>query len=128
MMKAIDQQLFDCLFKVSTSLGCDTYPILPQEEVPYPFVVIGEVQVLPRASTYRLYGKLFVTIDVWGTDSQRKKVAEICEKIMLSSNYLIIGNRKASLNINASNQRILADNSTSSTLWHGVLHLEFYLV
>lgn len=128
MTKSIDQHLFDALYKLSDKLGYDTHPVLPQEEVDYPFVVIGEIQFLPRYSTYRLYGKAFATIDVWGTEGQRKKVAEICEKIMLSSGYLVVGDRKVSLDLNASNQRILTDNSTATTLWHGVLNLEFNLI
>ncbi|SUU91728.1 Uncharacterised protein [Alloiococcus otitis] len=55
-LKAIDQQIFDWIYTVADGLGFDVYDFLPQYEVAYPFVVIGEVQVVPRQVKHRTLG------------------------------------------------------------------------
>ncbi len=66
MSKQPDQQIHDELIKRSSQLGYRTFPFLPQLGTSYPFVVMGEVYLLPRATKSRLIGDVEVTMSVWG--------------------------------------------------------------
>ena len=100
---------------------------LPDAKEPYPFVVLGEVQIIPLATLSGMLGRVVATIDVWGTSDSRREVASMCQSLLVNSNYLAMQTIDASLDANASNFRILRDDSTDSVLWHGVLSLEFNL-
>lgn len=127
MKKSVDQQAFDAIYKVSDALGYSTYVELPDAKEPYPFVVLGEVQIIPLATLSGMLGRVVATIDVWGTSDSRREVASMCQSLLVNSNYLAMQTIDASLDANASNFRILRDDSTDSVLWHGVLSLEFNL-
>nr|DAK22444.1 MAG TPA: hypothetical protein [Caudoviricetes sp.] len=127
MKKSVDQQAFDAIYKVSDALGYSTYVELPDAKEPYPFVVLGEVQIIPLATLSGMLGRVVATIDVWGTSDSRREVASMCQSLLVNSNYLAMQTIDASLDANASNFRILRDDSTESVLWHGVLSLEFNL-
>ena len=126
MKKSVDQA-FDAIYKVSDALGYSTYVELPDAKEPYPFVVLGEVQIIPLATMSGMLGRVVATIDVWGTSDSRREVASMCQSLLVNSNYLAMQTIDASLDANASNFRILRDDSTDSVLWHGVLSLEFNL-
>ena len=127
MKKSVDQQAFDTIYKVSDALGYSTHVELPDAKEPYPFVVLGEVQIIPLATLSGMLGRVVATIDVWGTSDSRREVASMCQSLLVNSNYLAMQTIDASLDANASNFRILRDDSTDSVLWHGVLSLEFNL-
>lgn len=127
MKKSVDQQAFDAIYKVSDALGYSTYVELPDAKEPYPFVVLGEVQIIPLATMSGMLGRVVATIDVWGTSDSRREVASMCQSLLVNSNYLAMQTIDASLDAKASNFRILRDDSTESVLWHGVLSLEFNL-
>lgn len=127
MKKSVDQQAFDAIYKVSDALGYSTYVELPDAKEPYPFVVLGEVQIIPLATLSGMLGRVVATVDVWGTSDSRREVASMCQSLLVNSNYLAMQTIDASLDANASNFRILRDDSTESVLWHGVLSLEFNL-
>ena len=126
-MKSIDQQVFDAVYQLSDGLGYSTYIELPDSRTAYPFVVMGEVQVVPVSTLSGMLGRVFVTLDVWGTLNERLEVSTICQQLLRQANYLEMQTLDATLHANASTVRILRDDSTQSVLWHGVLSLEFNL-
>lgn len=123
MMKLLNQQAFDAVFKVARTTGAPVYPELPAKEVPYPFISMGEVQYAPRSSSSALLGRVFVTLNVWGDRKQRLKVSELSEQVLYGCNFIGLETRNLVLDVGASEVRILSDNSTNNTLWHGVVTL-----
>lgn len=125
-MKAIDQQLFDALYLLADGEGFDVYDYLPLDDVPYPFVVIGEIQVLPRQVKHKTLGRLVVMVDIWAHRDNRSEISEISERLMeIFSSWIILESRRVKLHISASNKRVLSDTTTDLPLWHGILELEF---
>lgn len=125
-MKAIDQQLFDALYLLADGEGFDVYDYLPLDDVPYPFVVIGEIQVLPRQVKHKTLGRLVAMVDIWAHRDNRREIAEISERLMeIFSSWIILESRRVKLHISASNKRVLSDTTTDLPLWHGILELEF---
>ena len=126
-MKAIDQQIFDAFYVLSDSLGYDTFVTLPNSKAKYPFVVLGDVQISPIHTMSGMLGKVYLSVDVWGTQKERLEVSTICQTLFVKANYLQLDKLSAVLDANASSIRMLRDDSTQSTLWHGLLSLEFNL-
>ncbi|MBS4462819.1 MULTISPECIES: DUF3168 domain-containing protein [unclassified Facklamia] len=125
MKKPFEQQIFDGVIKLLKTLSVEVYPELPIKEVAYPFVAMGEVQITPKATWSTLLGKAFVTIDVWGDRKQRKSVSEVVSDVYSVLNVVSLGGKRLVLSVNTSSHRILSDNSTGSTLWHGIIFLEY---
>lgn len=126
-MKGIDQQLFDALYSLALTTRTDVYPSLPNMDAEYPFIVIGEVQVIPRQVKFKTIGKLHATVYVWGDGNNRRTVSDISESLMeLYSSKLKLDTRYVKMNVDASSKRVLVDDSVDHVkLWRSILELEF---
>lgn len=130
MIKSLDQDLFDTMFKISTALGYDTFDVRPPSSTAYPFVQIGDVQVTPQATKDVLIGSTFITIELFGDHTQRKLLSDMMGAIFMAGISLrqLQGYRIAA-NINASSSRMAKDTSVpNSTLWHGIIDLEYRIL
>lgn len=128
MNKPFEQQIFDGVIRHLRSEGMTVYPELPLKEVPYPFAVVGEVQIVPKATLSRLLGKVFVTVDVWGGRRQRKDVSTFMTVVYRLLKQVDLDGCTLILDVSHSSGRTLADNSTNETLWHGIVSLEFNII
>lgn len=79
--------LFDYFFKLVLDKGIPVYDYLPlqDEQVTYPFVVIGPIQTVLDNTKYSRNDRIFLTIDVWGSKKQRKTVSEIADGLLNSA-------------------------------------------
>ena len=126
MIKQPDQQIHDELIKRSLQLGYKTFPYLPKLGTSYPFVVMGEVYLLPRATKSYLLGDVEVTMSVWGDKSNRKLVSDMIGKLMREFRTIKrIENTDWQMVYNQSDSNISKDNSTEDTLYRGDLSLHF---
>ena len=111
------QELFDAVFIKCQDLGFDTYDGLPLKEVPYPFVVISEVQLDRLNWKTALGARLSIDVDIWGDSQMLSQVNEIANKVL---NF--------NQTIGSSNYRLIKDTSIENTLLnHGIVSLEFRL-
>lgn len=53
---------------------------MQQENAPYPFVIVGDIQVVPNATKTSLNGNVLITIDIWGDKKQRFTVSSMAER------------------------------------------------
>ncbi len=122
-MKSIDQELYDGLFLVLEGIT-DCYHEIPPAEAEMPYIHFGQFQVLPNPTKDRLKGLVSGTLHVWS--GERIEVSSLCETIMkYSDDFKKTERFYWSLNAHASNYRIMEDNSTNKTLFHGIVDLEF---
>lgn len=79
--------LFDTYYELLQSNGYNVYDYLPLEDEPveYPIVVIGNLQQTSATTKYSRNDHVFLTIDVWGSKKQRKKVSEMADYIYNSA-------------------------------------------
>ncbi len=125
-MKQPDQLIHDELFRISQELGYDTYPYLPMDEVTYPFVVMGETQVMPRATKSRLIGRLSSTVHVWGRADDRKKLSDMVGQLM--SDFFAVHKVERLhflAEVDESSYETYLDNSTDEMLYHFVIYLYY---
>lgn len=126
MIKQPDQQIHDELIKRSSQLGYKTFPFLPPLGKKYPFVVMGEVYLLPHATKSRLIGDVEVTMSVWGDKRDRKLVSDMIGNLMREfSTIKRIEDNKWQMIYDQSDSNISKDNSTEDTLYRGDLSLHF---
>lgn len=119
-----DQDIYDEVYKLSQSLGYDTYPSKPMSSVPYPFVELGSTSIINEPNKSFINGTVVQEINVWGTERQRKEVSDMVNTLFLefiklrkSSNFAI------RTNINDTNIQIMEDTSTNNKLYRGFLSL-----
>lgn len=126
MKKQPDQQLHDEMFKRVMALGIRVFEFLPKEGTPYPFVVMGDTHLLPQATKTHLYGRCTTTLHLWADPNNRKQVSDMIGNIMAEASRIKqIERTQWSMIISESDSQILKDNSTSESLYHGLLHLYF---
>lgn len=130
VIKSIDQDLFDTLFLLSQLLKYDTYDVRPPESAVYPFVQIGDVQVVPRAAGDRLVGSLFTTIELFGGRTQRKLLSEMTEAIFMRSiNLRRTTSYGIAANVKGCSKQMIKDTSVpNTTLWHSIIELEYRIL
>lgn len=127
MVKPFEQDVFDSIMKQLNNIGVKVYPELPAKGVPYPFISLGEVQIIPKQTSSALLGKVYVTVDVWGERKQHKQVSEITTKTYELANIIKLQSKKLVRQSNGASMRFLSDNSTTQQLWHGIVSLEFII-
>ena len=121
--------MFDEIFKRLTDIGLTVYDFLPPLGTKYPFVVMGDTHIMPRATKTQLIGKCSTTINVWGDGMDRKLISDIVARIMQAvSEINQIENRRWSMIIDDSDTEILKDNSTNENLYRGILNMYFSFI
>lgn len=118
----MNQEIYDLIFKRIQDLGYDCYPFLPKEGTAYPFVVLGEVDLKPKATKSFSLGQSSIFIHIWTKKESRKECETMCQKIGLACHKFTSPHIWILLD---GSTRVLADNSTNETLWHGVLNLTY---
>jgi hypothetical protein len=123
-MKSPQQQIFDAVFATSLKLGYDTYDYLPANQVAYPFVYVGEQFDQDQRTKTSLYGRVQQTIHFYHSYRKRRELTTMmdafktaCRQLKRTENFLLA--------VKGINSRTLIDNSTSETLLHGIVEVEF---
>ncbi len=124
-MKEPSQQIYDAIYARVLDLGYKVYPYNPDAKTAYPFVVIGDTQLVPQATKTMLLGRVFIDISVWGLHSKRRTISDMTNDIYKAVRSI----RKSdslflSLDDNASTIRMMTDTSTNTPLYRGLLQLE----
>lgn len=86
MSKSPEQELFDAVYSAIQDKGYTVYDYLPQEneQVEYPFVVVGGITTAMTANKSAYRGKATITIDVWGDMNNKVEVSTIGDDIFTS--------------------------------------------
>lgn len=98
---------------------------LPPDDTPYPFIYIGDSQLIDDANKTAVFGSVYQTIHIYHDNPKQRGT--------VSSMFLTIKNiaRKLEHTDNFSwylrnvEQQIIPDTSTGTPLVHGVLSLEY---
>lgn len=126
MMMDPQQELFIEIREKLIEHGYDVFDAgLPPENTPYPFIHLGETYAADDANKSAVFGNITQTINVWHNDPLKRgtmsvmmlDIKNICRALDHTSNF--------AWRVVSMEQNMLDDNSTGSTLLHGVLSVEF---
>lgn len=121
-MKSAEQQFYDMCFSTSNKLGYKTYPSKPLEDVPYPFVEMGETLEIFNVTKSKILGKVSITIHVWGSGEDRYLISTMCNNLLHEMQRVReTGSFFWKTNINECHTQIIQDISTGTALWHGII-------
>src|SRR5699024_4473315 len=118
------QQIYDRVFSESLNLNYHTYDYLPASDAQLPFVFIGEQLNQDTANKSIVTGNVQQTIHIYGSKRQRKEVSTMTNRLK----FVIRKIRKTDIlhiSVRGVNSQMMVDNSTSSTLWNGIVEIEF---
>lgn len=123
-MKEVNQAIYDEIFKLSQTLGFNTFNYLP-EDTGYPFVYVGEQFGNPTQvkSNVASIGSSIITVHLYGEKDNRRLITDMMQQLLTKVKML----RKAdvySISFAKENIQVISDNSISPMLWHGILELE----
>lgn len=119
-------ELFNRVFEYSQMvIGYDTYDSLPMDDVEYPFIVLGNMENIPKNLKTDLSGRTTITVHVWGNNDMRLEVAKALEKFS-SLKEIESDNFEFKTRFNENSTQILNDTSVANTvLIHGIATLVF---
>ena len=120
------QELFTALLVALRRAGYDPYDgALPPEGTQYPFIYIGDSQLIDSIHKNAVTGNVTQTIHVYSNAPHKRgtlsaimlAIKDTCRHIEHTANFAwdLIG----------VNQQILPDNTTDEPLLHGVLDIEY---
>lgn len=118
------QMLFSKLLVELRAKGYDVYDgALPPENMPYPFLYLGDNQTVDAARKGAVQGTVYQTIHIWHDDLKRRgdlsamilAVKDVCRVIENTTGWLL----------SECSTQILPDTTTRTPLLHAVIETGF---
>ncbi|WP_416353772.1 hypothetical protein ACNAN0_02505 [Agrilactobacillus fermenti] len=103
---------------------------MQNENVPYPFVVVGSLQTVSNATKTSINGQVILTIDCWGNSKMQLTISRMVDRIfhaaigtIETTNYRFFGK------VSAHEKQLLQDTSVPNTVLNrGLLTLRFEIM
>lgn len=127
-----EQELYDLVYSKCLELTQDTYDYLPQEDEPvnYPFIHVGNLDLIANQTSTTLGGRFTLTVDIWGDKTQRIAVSSLGNVLLEQfQGFLNSENYRFSAVFNAHEKRMMIDTSVPNTVFQRCnLTLVFQLI
>ena len=120
------QELFIELKTSLEKMGFAVYDgFLPPEGTPYPFIYLGESQLIDEDKKDAVFGRVRQTIHIWHNDPHKRGTVSAMMLATKQACRTIEHTSSFAWAVRGIEQRILPDNTTKKPLLHGHLSVEF---
>jgi len=120
------QELFTKIKTLIEALGYDTYDgFLPPDGTPYPFVYVGDSQLIDEPNKTAVFGTVNQTIHIWSNSPKKRGTVSSMLLAIKQAVRPMEHTDNFAWQIRSVTQRIIPDNTTKQPLLHGILELEF---
>lgn len=131
-MKSPQQELYDYVGYQSELMGYDTYDHLPMESenASYPFVQIGDYDIVPVPNKSAIGAQVNLTVNVWGNQDERLVVDTMANSLLMvvSKRFKTEHYRFRGM-LSGSNVQMMQDTSVPDTvLNHAIVQMKFRLI
>lgn len=117
------QDIYNLVYEICDSFG-DIYEKVPPLDVPYPFMIMVDTQVLPNQNKSARFADVYQRVRFYGNEDQRGTLSELMSKVELAC-----ANKKESahFNVRLKNIDVRIDPETfdNEFLYHGKMELKF---
>jgi hypothetical protein len=121
------QELFTQLKLDIEALAYDVYDgFLPPDGTPYPFIYLGESQLIDDENKTAVFGTVYQTVHVWHNTPMERGTVSLMLLAIKQAARSISRTDNFTWQVRGLTQRILEDNTTRQPLLHGVVDIEFY--
>ena len=120
------QEIFTKVKTTCLNLGYSTYDYLPMENVPYPFVFVGEDSSTDMPNKTAIHGAYNLTIHVYHNDYKKRGTNSTIMMNIKQALRELKSTQSFYVSVRNINDQILTDNTTNIPLLHGVIDVEFY--
>lgn len=122
------QELFSTLLVELKKYGYDVYDsVLPPDDTPYPFIYLGDSQVVDDIYKNATLCTVTQTVHVWHNNPRERGVVSQMLYAIKKVAYALTETKSYKWSGRVESQQILPDTSTSVPLMHGVITLQFKL-
>ena len=119
------QELFTAVKKVVSGLGYTVYDYLPMDDVPYPFVFLGEDLSTDIPNKTAIHGSYNLTLHIYNDQKKRGTTSTMMMNIKQALRELK-HTQGFYISVNNINDQIIQDTTTNIPLSHGIIDVEFY--
>lgn len=123
-MQSPQLQIYNAVFMKSLGLKYPTYDYLPPSSASLPFVYVGEQFDQDRQTKDVIFGDVQQTVHVYGSYKQRRQVTDMMNSLKAeirtinkTSNFYVT--------VKGISTQTMIDDSTSETLLHGIIEVDF---
>lgn len=120
-------ELYNAVYLFSQDSNFNTYDVLPDLKAEYPFVIVNASNMTISNEKTALGGKIYINIDIWGTQQQIAEVSNISNTFMSHASHDISTEHfKFVPVVDETSKQTVKDNSVENTILnHVILELCF---
>lgn len=117
------QDIYNSVYDVCSKLG-DVYEKAPPKGTPYPFIWLGQTELLPDRNKSVIFANVIQTIRFYAKDSQRGTISQLMFDVENALRELKETDQSY-IDLVRSNTTVLGEVDGNDNLYHGILEVEF---
>ena len=117
------QDIYNTVYGVCEKLG-DVYEEVPPKGTLYPFIWLGQTELLPDRNKSAIFANVIQTIRFYAKDTQRGTISQLMFDVENALRELKETDQSY-IDLVRSNTTVLGEVDDNDNLYHGVLKVEF---
>ena len=117
------QDIYNAVYDVCDKLG-DVYEKSPPKGTPYPFIWLGQTELVPKRNKSVIFANVTQTIRFYAKDTQRGTISQLMFDVENALRELKETDQSY-IDMVQSYTNVLGEDNGNDDLYHGILEVEF---